>query len=364
MFKSLRLKLREVTFYLESIFQTKKLTRNPRAINLARVCKLNKIGLAEDIFGEKFKPLKVKLNLKKDNQNIDIVRWHALSPDTLQFDINIQASNEELEPTFKRLFDLLPLIGGLHTSNPFQEGSINLNLGDFAKTDGLAFCSNRINQLLIPDIDFISTHGYDEMRKYFQESSTFWNQKKEILFWRGSSTGISNTGSWRDLQRVRLCEIAMKSKDEFSFDVGLSNIVQLDKSAEKEIKQAGYLKGYQSIKTINTFKYLIDVDGNSNAWSSFFLKLLSGSAVLKVESLGGFKQWYYDRLTPWEHYVPINADLSDLEDKLNWLQDNDEIARRIANAGQDFALNIRFEKELLDTLNLIKKNFKPVQTTY
>jgi hypothetical protein len=356
MFKSLRLKLREVTFYLECIFLKRKLILSPRAINVARACTLKNIRLAEAIFGEKFKPLKIKLNTYRENQNIDIVRWHALSPDTLQFDINIQASNENLEPTFKRLFDLLPLIREFHTSNLFQEGSINLNLGDFAKTDGLAFCSNRKNQLLIPDIDFISTHGYDEMRKYFGNNQIPWAERKEVVFWRGSSTGISNTGSWRDLQRLRLCEIAMKSKDRFGFDVGLSNVVQLDKNTENEIKQAGYLKSYQSIKKINTFKYLIDIDGNSNAWSSFFLKLLSGSVVLKVESLGGFKQWYYDRLTPWEHYVPINADLFDLQDKLNWLRDNDARACQIAYQARQFACDLTFESQISSTVSLISQN--------
>ncbi len=356
MFKSLRLKFRRLTFGFESIYQTQKLIKKPRPINVVRACKLKKIQLAEDIISEEFKPLHVKLNLKQVSKDIDLVRWRAISPKQLEFDININASNEDLEPTFKRIFDLSPLIKKFHTFENFKSGWIDINLGDYAKSDGLAFCSNRENQILIPDTDFISTRGYEDMRLYFRDNPVPWEQKKEILFWRGSSTGISSSGIWRDLQRIKLCELASNAEKQALFDVGLSSIVQLNRSAENEIKTLGYLKDHKSIRIIHSFKYLIDVDGNSNAWSSLFLKLLSGSVVLKVESAGGYRQWYYDRLIPWQHYVPVNKDLSDLQEKLIWLRDNDQEARRMANSSQDFAFQTSLEKELFDGINLIKEN--------
>ena len=49
----------------------------------------------------------------------------------------------------------------------------------------------------------------------------------------------------------------------------------------------------------------------SNSWSGLFTKLLTGSTVLKVESPMGFRQWYYDRLKPFEHYVPVRPDLAE-----------------------------------------------------
>ncbi len=356
MFKSIRLRLRQITFFLESIFWPRKLIKNPRPINLVRACKFKDTRLAESIFWTKFNPIEVKYNINYLSSDIDVIRWHAINPNQLAFDINMNASNETLEPTFRRIFDLSPLLKKFHASEYFHSGWIDINFGDYAKTDGLAFCSNRENQILIPDIDFIITRGYNEMRLYFGSNPIPWEQKKEILFWRGSSTGISSSGSWKDLQRIKLCEIASNSKNQDLFDVGLSNIIQLNKGAENEIKILGYLKDYKSIKLINTFKYLIDVDGNSNAWSSLFLKLLSSSVVLKVESEGGYKQWYYDRLIPWQHYVPVDKDLSDLKEKLNWLRVNDEKAKKIAKLGKDFAFDISFEKEFANSLSLIKNN--------
>ncbi len=132
----------------------------------------------------------------------------------------------------------------------------------------------------------------------------------------------------------------------------------MNKSAENEIKILGYLKDYKSIKLINTFKYLIDVDGNSNAWSSLFLKLLSGSVVLKVESEGGYKQWYYDRLIPWQHYVPVNKDLSDLIEKMYWLILNDKISKAIAKNGKEFAESMLFSSEINLAIENILRNLK------
>lgn len=356
MFKSLRLKFRRLTFGIESIYQTQKLIKKPRPINVVRAFKLKKIQLAEDIISEEFKPLHVKLNPKQVSKNIDLVRWRAISPKQLELDININASNEDLEPTFKRIFDLSPLIKKFHTFENFKSGWIDINLGDYAKNDGLAFCSNRENQILIPDTDFISTRGYEDIRLYFRDNPVPWEQKKEILFWRGSSTGISSSGLWRDLQRIKLCELASNAENQALFDVGLSSIVQLNKSAENEIKTLGYLKDHKSIRIIHSFKYLIDVDGNSNAWSSLFLKLLSGSVVLKVESEGEFRQWYYDRLVAWEHFVPVKKDLSDLEEKLYWLRDNDQKAKEIASSSQRMMAGITFESQLSETIELISRS--------
>ena len=40
---------------------------------------------------------------------------------------------------------------------------------------------------------------------------------------------------------------------------------------------------------------------------------------------------------PWVHYVPAKMDLSDLEEKVQWVRDNDEEARRIAMNGLELS---------------------------
>ena len=80
---------------------------------------------------------------------------------------------------------------------------------------------------------------------------------------------------------------------------------------------------------------VFDVDGNSNAWSSFFWKLRSGSVTLKVES--PFEQWYYGRLKPWVHYVPVAANLSDVDRAIDYVLDprNDVALQKMAVLAAD-----------------------------
>jgi len=73
--------------------------------------------------------------------------------------------------------------------------------------------------------------------------------------------------------------------------------------------------------------------------------LLSNCTLVKVCS--NLTQWYYKTLIPYEHYIPINQDLSNLHDSLIWLKKYDIEARTIAMNGQILAKEIFSEKKLL-----------------
>ena len=65
---------------------------------------------------------------------------------------------------------------------------------------------------------------------------------------------------------------------------------------------------------------IMDIDGNANAWTGCQWKMNSNSVVLKVASR--CHQWYYHKLKPWEHYIPVTATLSDLKEKVNYVIDH------------------------------------------
>jgi len=46
--------------------------------------------------------------------------------------------------------------------------------------------------------------------------------------------------------------------------------------------------------------------------------------------------WFHSYLTPWEHYIPVRADLTDLREKYEWAETNQEQARRISENGTEF----------------------------
>jgi hypothetical protein len=346
MFKSSRKKLRKITFYLESIFQRQKLLKNSRPIDMVRAWKLGNKDLATEIINTVSAPLKVNLSNNQYDGNKEFVIWKLINSSELEFKINFDQDEGRVTDIVGRIFHLFPLIQEFHQSTLFKVGSIQINPGDIAEVDGLAYCSNRDGQILIPDSGFVISKAYEETRDFYKKNNVPWEAKKPIVFWRGTTTGTSPTGLWRDLQRIKLCAIAQNSINQNLFDIGLSGIVQLSKQDSIQIKKLGYLKQFVPVRLTNSYKYLVDIDGNSNAWSALFEKLLSGSVVLKVASPNNFRQWYYDELIPWVNFVPIDSDMSDLVEKVHWLHKNDDEARKIGENGASLANKLTYEREL------------------
>ena len=111
-------------------------------------------------------------------------------------------------------------------------------------------------------------------------------------------------------------------------------------------------------ETWGQFKYHIDIDGNSSPWSNLFQRLLMGSTALKVESQRALQQWFYDELVPWENYVPIAPDLSDLIEKIDWLTRNDRYAREVGQAGRRLADRLTYGREIERGVKTIAAGFR------
>lgn len=69
------------------------------------------------------------------------------------------------------------------------------------------------------------------------------------------------------------------------------------------------------------YKYQINIDGTVAAYRLPYL-LAGDSVVLKQDS--GYYEHFYNELRPWEHYIPIRADLGDLLEKIQWAREHDE----------------------------------------
>lgn len=100
------------------------------------------------------------------------------------------------------------------------------------------------------------------------------------------------------------------------------------------------------------YKYQLNIDGTVAAYR--FGYLLAGNAlVFKQDST--FYEYFYKKLKPMHHYVPINRDLSNLVEKIQWAKENDDIARKIAQQAQQFANeNLTPDKVLCYHVTLLK----------
>jgi hypothetical protein len=216
----------------------------------------------------------------------------------------------------------------------------------------LSFCSRSPDAILVPDHIFVRSRGYATYRQLGRSNKTAWEARSNWIIWRGLSTGagvISKEAlSPRDgdlLARVRLC-LELRDVPETSAKlhaVAQSRNLPLDTA---RLASAGIIGDYISPIAWCGMKFAIDVDGNTNAWSNFFTRLLMGCCVLKVASAAGYRQWYYDDMEPWIHYVPVRADLADLRDRIAWCRANLAESRRIAATGQEFAMARNFDTEI------------------
>jgi hypothetical protein len=84
------------------------------------------------------------------------------------------------------------------------------------------------------------------------------------------------------------------------------------------------------------YKYHIDLGGGGGTtWTGTIEKLAMPG--LLFHHVTPTKDWFHDLLVPWEHYVPVSADLSDLRRKYDWAENHPVEARRIAENGTRFA---------------------------
>lgn len=240
---------------------------------------------------------------------------------------------------FGRWLDTLPFIVAVHRAGP--SGSCVLNLGDEGHRPGLAFDGTGGAFTLIPDCFFLQTNGYRDLAAAYGARALPWRERRPVAFWRGTTTGVET--SLDALPRVRLCRLAQALGDRA--DMGFTAACQRFVGAEPWLRSHGLMRPFVPPERYDEYQFHLSIDGNACSWG-LLAKLHTGSAVLKVASSAGRRQWYYDRLVPWRNYVPIRADMADLEDAVRRLLADPALAQRIGTAGQELARGLSCDAEI------------------
>jgi hypothetical protein len=275
---------------------------------------------------------------------LSVVHWQIERPDLsyVVMDATLLAS-PRLAFYAGRIAAVLPILEAAHEAGPLPSAAIPINLDDGPVVRGIAFCSRDPSDVLIPDPVFVRRAGYKQVRDYWTSIPIPWHRRLPVVFWRGGTSGRWPDSDWRSLPRIVLCEMVRTTP---LFDVGISHFAQLPDEAKDEVTQRGLHRAYIGEGSFNFYRYHIDIDGNTNSWPGLFIKLLSGGTVLKIGSPYGFRQWYYNRLVPWENYVPVQADMSDLIEKAEWLVANEAKALEIGMNGHKLADAMTYEAEI------------------
>jgi len=166
-----------------------------------------------------------------------------------------------------------------------------------------------------------------------------WNDRKSIAFWRGGSSGFDRPKTVRmkvteklfgnPLTDVRMIKWGTWEDEKNIPDEHCDIRCPLDK----------YFK----------YKYIFIIDGKLIA-SNHQWVFGSGSVPIMVTHPNN-NYWFKKYLKPMKNYVPINYDLSDLEEKIQWLVSNDDEARKIAENALHFSKEVfspEFQRKYID----------------
>lgn len=91
---------------------------------------------------------------------------------------------------------------------------------------------------------------------------------------------------------------------------------------------------YVPVTEQTNHKYFIDVEGI--AWTDRLKVLLQlGRPIFLVWRQ--YKEWYFKHLRAWEHYIPVEPDLSDLIEKYKYMESHDELYNLIVKNTRQFS---------------------------
>ncbi len=263
----------------------------------------------------------------------------------------------------RRLPVMLAIAGHLAPDADLQ-CELHCELGDAAYLSSLGFSSYDRRTCLVPDPDFFLTGGHERFRQTCLEQLPGWDERGTRVFWRGTTTGSrrheppgegeADAFTW--LQRLMLCRLAAEPGLAELCDVGIVRIAQIGEPwLAARITGSGLMRAEVGREAFLAHRVVVDIDGNSNAWSGLFCSLLSRSCIIKVASERGFRQWYYDRLTPWQTYVPVSADLSDFAEAVAWTLIYQADTRRLADAAAELGASLTFEAAMQDAVLRVRR---------
>lgn len=250
-------------------------------------------------------------------------------------------SHDEKNLYSRHFKGLLACIKELNKQTKLPDCDFIVSLEDgFAGNPGIGPCfvfakdKSAENLILVPDIKALT--GYEKLWNAIPKANEKldWSQKLSKGFWRGSSTGgFFTLRAFHELARAKLVMLSLHHPNEV--DARFTSVVQCEKEVPPLFRAKGMISRSVSRPDHLRYKYLVDVDGNSCSYERLFWLLLSNSCVIKQVTPN--VQWYYGALTPFEHFIPVKEDLSDLVEKIQWAKENDDEARSIAEAGAVFA---------------------------
>lgn len=170
-----------------------------------------------------------------------------------------------------------------------------------------------------------------------QHSLVPWQERKNNLFFRGSTTGGHYTPGV-NFTRSHRQRLVLFARGKANMNISFHAVTQCSgQEVCEEMKSYFSARGSLQPRVSHTdsfgFKYLLVIDGNTFI-SRLPIFMSSGSLIFRAAL---YSQWFDEWLVPGENYLSVKFDFSDLESKLEWALTHDAQAEAIAQRGKAFA---------------------------
>jgi hypothetical protein len=229
-------------------------------------------------------------------------------------------------------------LGGYETRNPstfwcIRQADKKYNWKDFNKilihtedyeqnNNEYTYSKNNNYNNLVPDFNFHSwpQAGINDYEQFVTEIDNAGLNNYEInkVGWIGNK----NT----NIMRTKLLEIGNNNKELFDiFDMYGINSKSIRLNSSKYI---------YTPELVRKYSILIDIEGNGYSGRLKHL-LWSHRPLLLVDR--PHKEFFFEFLKEWEHYIPVKRDLSDLIEKTKWCLENYDKALIIAENAFQFS---------------------------
>lgn len=106
---------------------------------------------------------------------------------------------------------------------------------------------------------------------------------------------------------------------------------------------------FTSLENHTEYKYLIDCGARGFSGRLKFL-LYTNRPLFLVNRDKNKQEYFYNKLIPFKHYIPVKEDLSDLISKLDWAENNYSDAIAIADNARKFAIENLNKKNVIEYL--------------
>ena len=191
--------------------------------------------------------------------------------------------------------------------------------------------------LSCPDFvfDHWSTTGlsdYEVARREISSIST--SPSTNRLGWRGAETAL-----------IRRQLVANFKSENFDFE-----LVRWDRSDPNNLKASNFLS---IAEQISRWRFLIDIEGTG--YSGRLKLFLHSNRAIFIQDRP-WKEYFFEKLHPWEHYVPVRRDLSDLIENLEKISSSPHMEQHIVNNARIFAQTyLKRDSAIERWISLIKK---------